>query len=702
MIPMRLRLPLPILLPAILIAAGVALALQPPSFALRLRHAIFDAYQHWQPRGSHTSAVRVIDIDEESLARLGQWPWPRSRLAELLERAHALGARALALDISLAEPDRTAPRHLAEQWGSDTELAAALRALPDPDERLAAALERLPVATGFILTARPGGRVPRAAAGFAIAGDDPGPRLPSYAGAVATLPPLERAARGNGALNFTPDADGVVRRLPLLLRLGDALYPSLVAEALRLAEGARSHLVRCSGSRLSLRIGSRELAIDSEGQAWLHYTPSERERFLPAWRVLGEELPPGALAGAIAFVGSSAAGLRDLRFTPLGEAVAGVEIHAQLVEQVLDGSLLARPDWARSLEAVAALAVGLALVALVLRLGPLGSALAAFGAVAALGLGSWLGFARARLLLDPGIPALTAAAAFLACFVPRQLQRERERRWIRRAFSSYISRNLVNHLLANPEALRLGGERRECSFVLTDLEDFTRLVESSAPEQLVALLNEYLEGVVEIALRLEGTLDRVVGDAVAVLFSAPVEQSDHAPRALRCALEIDRFSRALREAKLRAGLAFGRTRIGVHSGIVTVGNVGGRGMLDYRALGDPINTAARLEGVNRLLGTRVCVSGETAVRCPDFLGRPVGRLLLKGRRQPIEAFEPLDPGEERTPAQQAYLAAYRLLEAGDPAALGALSALSDDPVAAFHAMRLRRGESGALVVLDEK
>jgi adenylate cyclase len=700
---MRRRLLLPILLPAVLIALGAAATVRPPTLALRLRHAIFDSYQRWQPRADHTVSVRVIDIDGESLERVGQWPWPRSRLAELLERAHALGARAIALDLALAEPDRTAPQRLAQQWNAGPALTSALRALPDPDAQLASALARLPVATGFILTAQPGGRAPRARAGFAVAGEDPEVWLPHYAGAAATLPQLEEAARGNGALNFIPDADGVVRRLPLVLRIGDVLYPSLGAEALRLAAGAPSYLVRSSATGVvSLRFGAKTVPTDPEGQVWLHYTRSEPARFLPAWRVFDGSAPDGVLADAIAFVGSSAAGLRDMRFTPLGESVAGVEIHAQLVEQLLDDSLLHRPDWAGALELVATVLVATALLALVLLLGPLGSSLCAVAAVVGLGAGSWVAFSHERLLLDPGIPALTAVAAFLTCFVPRELQRERERRWIRRAFSSYISPNLVSHLLAHPEELRLGGERRECSFVLTDLSDFTPLVETYEPERLVALLNEYLDGVVGIALRHEGTLDRVVGDAVAILFSAPLVQPDHAQRALNCAAEIDRFSRTLQEEKLREGIALGHTRIGVHTGIVTVGNVGGRGMLDYRALGDPVNTASRLEGVNRLIGTRICVSGDTASRCPDFHGRPVGRLLLKGRRLPIEAFEPLDPSQLSEPTCQAYLAAYRLLEAGDPRALDALTALFDDPVANFHAARLRLGESGALVVLKEK
>ncbi|HXZ86695.1 MAG TPA: CHASE2 domain-containing protein, partial [Myxococcota bacterium] len=248
-----------VLLAAALLAEGALAAARPPQLALGLRHAIFDTWQRWQPRRPGSAVVRVIDIDEQSLARLGQWPWSRARLGELLLRAHALGARALALDIALAEPDRTAPRRLAEQWQADPGLARALAALPDPDAQLADALGRLPVATGFILTAQPGGRAPRAAAGFAFAGDPPA-ALPSYAGAVTALPALEAAAPGNGAFNFTPDADGVVRRLPLLLRLDAALYPSLAAEALRLAEGARSYAVRSgAGGVRALRVGTREL-----------------------------------------------------------------------------------------------------------------------------------------------------------------------------------------------------------------------------------------------------------------------------------------------------------------------------------------------------------------------------------------------------------------------------------------------------------
>ncbi|MGH7805070.1 MAG: adenylate/guanylate cyclase domain-containing protein, partial [Candidatus Binatia bacterium] len=286
--------------------------------------------------------------------------------------------------------------------------------------------------------------------------------------------------------------------------------------------------------------------------------------------------------------------------------------------------------------------------------------------------------------------------------VPRQLLIESDRRRVRDAFSRYISPNLVEHLLDNPEALRLGGERRDCSFILTDLADFTKLVERDDPESVVSLLNDYLEGMIQIIFRHEGTLDRIVGDGLVVMFSAPVEQKDHPARAVRCALEMDRFSQSFVDEKIREGVDIGRTRIGVNTGTVIVGNVGGKSLFDYRALGDAINTAARLETVNKQLGTRICIAGTTASRCPEFVGRPVGTLLLKGKTQPVEAFEPLANGAAGS-STAAYLEAYRLLEAGDSRAREAFATIAaTDPLAAFHLRRLEAGDGGTRIVFSEK
>jgi len=283
---------------------------------------------------------------------------------------------------------------------------------------------------------------------------------------------------------------------------------------------------------------------------------------------------------------------------------------------------------------------------------------------------------------------------------------DRERRWIRDAFSSYVSPNLVRHLIEHPEELALGGARRECTFVLSDLAGFTALVEQAHPELVVALLNEYLDGMTTIALAEDGTIDRIVGDAVAVMFSAPVVQPDHAERAVRCALAMDRFACAFAARKRAEGLPVGETRIGVCSGPVIVGHVGSPSRLDYRALGDPINTANRLEGANRHLGTRICVAADTVARVPGFVGRRIGALGLPGKREPVEAWEPLPAEAAAAPWRAACEDAYARMAAGDPGALEAYRALErerpDDALVRFHRRRLEAGERGVVVALGGK
>ena len=709
---------LPVVLSLVLLALAIVATVAEPAAMVTLRNAVFDSYQRVQPRQYQPVGVRVIDVDDASLERIGQWPWPRTVLAELVAALQAGGVAAIALDIVFAEPDQTSPGRVLGRWLGEPAVAELVARLPDHDRVFAEQIARGRVVTGFVLTQNADAAPQPAALGrFVLAGDPPAQFLPAFQGAVTTLAEFERAAAGNGAFNTVAGNDGVVRRVQLLMRYGEAIYPSLTAEALRVAEGADNYVVKSSGASgesrfgghtgiVNLRIGEVPVATDAQGGLWLHYSEPVAQRTIPAWKVLAGEVPADKLAGAIVFVGTSAAGLLDLRLNALRRVVAGAEVHAQAVEQILQGSYLARPDWAMAAEILFMVAMWSVLVALILRFGALPAAVIGLTAAAAAFLGSWLAFTKLRLLLDPTFPSLAALSVYLVCSASRHWQTEREKQWIRQAFSSYISPNLVRHLIENPEELGLGGERRECSFVMCDLESFTALVERSEPAVVVGLLNEYLEGMVRIALEHEGTLDRIVGDAVAVMFSAPAVQPDHAARAVACAVEIDRFARDFRDAKLAAGITVGRTRVGVNTGMVTIGNVGGEALVDYRALGDAVNTTARLESVNGQLGTTVCISGATVAACDGFTGRPVGTLVLKGKTAGIAAFEPLSRAQRESPATAAYLAAFALLERQDPAARAAFEHLHaetpDDPLVAFHRQRLTAGETGATVVLDRK
>ncbi len=683
-----------------------------PGLRLRLDHAMFDLMQRAWPRVYQPFPVRIVDVDEDSLTRLGQWPWPRHRLAALLDRIGAANPAVIVLDVILAEPDRMAPRRWASEWDLPANLVQALGNLPDPDAVLAESIAAGRVVTGFAADPdAPRRPDPALKARFVRQGASPIPSLPDFGQAIPSLPALEQAALGNGAIAFLPDGDGVIRRVPLLARLGETLYPALSLEGLRVALGASNILVRwpeagvSNAASASLALKGLDVPLDRSGTAWLHYTNPVPERFVPAWRVLDGSAPVEALAGSVVFVASSAKGLFDLRVTSLGDLVPGVVMHAEAVEGALLGGLLARPDWMPGFETLAGLILALLAAAAAARLSPALAALALCGCVMLLAVGGTTLFLNMRLLADPLPAALVAILAWASVALVRHRQTEADRRFVRATFSRYVSPNLVKHLLEHPDALKLGGERRHCSFVMTDLAGFTGLVErADDAAALVRLLDEYIDAMVSIAFTHQGTLDRIVGDAVAVIFSAPVVQDDHAARAVACALDMDRFSQDFIKRKAAEGMVLGITRIGVHSGVVLVGNIGGGSVSDYRALGDAINVAARLETVNRHLGTRICVSAAAAEQCPNFSGRPVGRLILKGKSQGIACFEPVAPERRQTPEMRDYLTAYERLESGDDAGAQALFAAlaPTDPLAAFHLARLAQGEGGTEITMAEK
>ena len=687
-----------------------------------LRLAQFDQFQRWHPSAPMPLKVRVVDIDEASLEAYGQWPWSRTRLAALVQRLHASGAAVIAFDILLAEPDRTSPKAMAALW-QNPRASDLLKSLPDHDEVLARTLVGRAVVLGSSLSRsgaseppqalKPGARVPPPYRIISSGDQAPARWLHGFDTVVSPLPVLQASADGDGALNFVPDSDGVLRRVPVLLGMGDQMLPTLSAEALRIAQGARNYLLTSNAAGVqAVRIGRLTVPTTAQGEIWLHYA-RDPAHVLSAVRILQDPLDATLLTGQIVLVGSSAAGLMDLRFNPLGQLMPGVQAHALALAQMLSGQYLQRPAWALSVEALA-LVLGSLVVGGVALTVPVGaSVLVVLGVLSVLLGGAWWAFVVGHLLLDAANPVLAVVLSFgLASGIQHRVA-ERERRWVRHAFSRYVSPNRVAHLMAHPEQLKLGGQRQVCSFVFTDLTDFTRMVEGCDPADVVLMLNDYLEALLVIVFKHEGTLERFMGDAVAVLFSAPVVQPDHCQRALDCALEIDAFATAY-AARLQArGVAWGSTRIGVHTGEVMVGNFGGKTLFDYRALGDPINTAARLESVNKLLGTRVCVSKEILDGCggvPNPM-RAVGRLVLLGKNLPLQAYEPLVSTDASACAAPAdYAAAMRLLapgEAHQPAlALAAFRALAQrhphDPLVALHWQRLRQGASDDLIVLAEK
>jgi adenylate cyclase len=707
------------LLPLGMLCALLLVQFQDPLFRMRIRDLAFDQLQKLHPAHYENDIpVRVVAIDDPSLAAVGQWPWPRTVMAQIVDQLTALGARVVVMDLILAESDRTSPEQVKQFWPDNAQLDALLDKFPSHDQILAGSFARSRVVAGVVAqntyTPSP---LPHRPARFVSLGGDAREWLKDWAGGVGFLPALAANATGAGVVTVVPDHDGILRSMPLVSLLGGELYPSLALDALRVYMGADAVEVQVTplaqaGLRQAAGISGMGLGKTAllptapDGRVWLHARSQNTGRYVSAIDVLSGRVEPKRIKDHIVIIGATSAGLGDIVRTPLGEAVPGLEGHLQLIEQLLTNDYLLRPAWENAFVTALWLVSGLVLAVMLATLRPVWSvALVGAGIVGLLFFSDHL-FQSQQLLLDPVFPGVGLLGLFLSLAVPRYLRTEHEQRWIKNAFSRYVSPNRVKYLQEHPETLALGGEYRECSFVMTDLAGFTAMMEKYEPSMLSALLNEYLNGMIEIAFAHEGTLDRIVGDAVAVMFSAPVAQPDHAARAVACALAMDQFANAFSLRQQARGIPFGKTRIGVNTGDVMVGNFGGQVMLDYRALGDAINTAARLETLNNHLGTRISVSASTMEQCPHFLGRPAGRLVLKGKKIPTTVFEPLTAEEEQSERIAGYRAAYALLEAESPAARAAFQELKarypDDPLVSYHVQRLEAGENGTLVVMGRK
>lgn len=698
-----------------------------------VRNLVFDSFQQWKPRTALEVPVRIVDVDNDSLTQIGQWPWPRTILADLVRKLTDLGATAIVFDMVFAEADRTSPASALSYWKTGPEAQHLLNELPDHDLLFAEAIANSPVVMGVAFgDSGKAIRPPARQSGIAFGGDDPRESLPAYSTVVANLQILEEAASGVGNFNFIPDTDGIVRRAPLFVTMNGEIYPSIVAEALRVAQNADSYVIKSTGASqeydaagipaiASVRIANVAIPTDANGAMRLYMAPYHSSRYVPASGILDNSVSPELIDGHIVLVGTSASGLLDIRFSPLGQPIAGVELHAQALEQIITHQIisqqpeaaelagqqfLSRPDWSPGAETLAMLFLSVCLILFMLRYDALPSAFAALLAISAAIGGAFWSFSMQGLLFDPVLPSLGLLLTYLTFSILRHIQAERDRQWIKTAFASYISPSIVEQLISNPDQLKLGGERREMTFLFTDLAGFTPLVESTSPEKLIPLLNEYLNGVTKIGFHHQGTLDKIVGDATTFYWNAPTSQPDHAVRAIRCALEIDAFSENFRREKNAIGVPIGITRIGVNTGSVIIGNMGGDAIFDYSAHGDAINTAARMESVNKQLGTRICIAGNTTSQMSDFVGRPVGDLVLKGRSEAESCFQPLSDREAKSEHTEAYRRAYSLMEQLDPGALNAFRELlqiwPEDSLAKFHRDRLARGEQGIRVVFDVK
>jgi adenylate cyclase len=633
------------------IVGALALRIWDPGPVARLRSLVFDTYQQIEPRKYDPGLpLRIVDIDEDSLKQIGQWPWPRTVLAELVQKLNENGAAAIGFDMVFPEPDRMSPANALRFWPKSDALAglrSEVEKLPSNDQTLAEAIAQGQVVLGFIATPE-GTSIPEQKAGFAHGGDDPRLFAPRYPGAAASLTELQDKAKGAGSLNWIPEHDQIIRRVPMLVQVGDKLYPSFAADMLRLAQGASTYIVKSSGASseesfgtksgiVKIRIGDFEVPTDANGEMWIRFTPHSKERFLPAWKVLNGDIGKDDIEGRLMVIGTSAAGLLDLRATPLEASVPGVELHAQAIEQMLQGAFLQRPDFATPAELLYILVLGILIAVLIYRLGAMGSAILGAIAVAAVVAVSWYAFHAFGWLVDPIYPAIALTAIYLAGTLFVFLRTERERNRVRHAFGHYMAPALVERLAGDPSQLRLGGETRDMTLLFSDVRGFTTISEGLDAEELTRFLNSLFTPLSNIILEEQGTIDKFMGDAVMAFWNAPLDDAEHASHACRAALrmmgEMQKLNEHWQHEAAAKGRAFAPVKIGIglNTGVCCVGNLGTETRFDYSVIGDNVNVASRLEGQSKTYEVVTVVGETTTARAPDFAFLELDLLKVKGK-----------------------------------------------------------------------
>lgn len=644
--------------PLLLLLAGLVCMLflraLDPGLVSALRGSGFDTLERLWPRPMpDAQPVRVVDIDEASLAELGQWPWPRTHVAKLADELLELGAAAVAFDIVFPEPDRMSPRRIL----SDPQTAAALSngsapldplTLPDNDEILAATIVGRPVILSFASSGAGKAVTAPLKTGFAQTGLDAVGAAPLLSGITTNIPMLDMAATGIGSINIDLGKDeGVARQIPLLWSDGARLYPSLVIETLRVAQGADTLLLHASpdteNAIESLVVGDLEVALSESGMFHVYYRPDSPDLYVSAVRVVSgkdrDALRP-LIDGHVVLVGTSAVGLLDVRVSALGETVPGVSVHAQAIEQILSGTYLTRPEWAVGLEYVMVVLAGIGLIVLTRWLQPWKS-LMVFGAVAAtIVLATVAAFRGVGILVDATFPLWSLALVFLSSIAMKLLVTDRQGRQLRGAFAQYVAPTVLAEIERNPQSLKLGGEMRDVTVMFVDIESFTPLSEKLDPVSLVSVVNRLLDVGSKAILAEKGTIDKYIGDAIMAFWNAPLPLEDHQYHAARAAIAIRKAVAALNDEpdlhQLLAARGAPRlaVRVGMASGPACVGNMGSADRFDYSVLGETVNTAARTEATCKAIGHDIAIAGELRGRTASLATLFAGSLPMKGKSRP--------------------------------------------------------------------
>jgi adenylate cyclase len=632
----------------VLLFGFASLRVADPAPVEEIRVRTFDTFQRLDPRAKLAkSPVTIVDIDEASLAKIGQWPWSRTLLADMVSDLTKLGAVAIAFDVIFAEPDRLNPDVVADSFRNlDEETRAKLRALPSNDQVFADAMRHSRVVLGESGLSEPRADLDTSlpVTGLAMLGEDPQRFMIQFPGLLRNTPVLEKAAAGRALLTIRPERDGIVRRVPMIMLAQGITMPSLSFELLRVITGTDTIFIKSDQAGIkSVGVKGFQIPTDANGQLWVHFGHRDPTIYVSAKDLLASDVPSEKIKGKLVLIGTSAVGLNDIKTTPVSPAMPGVEIHAQVLESALTQAVLSQPSYGIALEFFAALALGILVLIFAPTFGPV--TLAAIGALfATLLIGtSWYFYAHYRLLIDFTYPLLSTTAIYLTLIFSSFVREQAQRRQIRSAFGQYLSPALIEQLAQSPEKLVLGGEEREMTIMFSDVRGFTTISESYKhnPQGLTTLMNRFLTPLTNAILARKGTIDKYMGDAIMAFWNAPLDDREHQLNACEAAVDmlerIDELNKVREQEAEEGGHVYIPINVGVglNTGTCVVGNMGSDLRFDYSVLGDSVNLASRLEGQSKEYGFPIIVGSKTALAVKEkFAILELDFIMVKGKKEP--------------------------------------------------------------------
>ncbi len=649
------------------------------SIRVMLQQNVFDEFNRMHPR-EPTREVVIVDIDEKSLELIGQWNWPRNIMADLTKSLSEKGAKVIAFDGVFAERDRNSPHILYR----DTP-AEQIKAFPDNiqndgvlinyDDLFAREIKKSKIfVTAFTYGRSDRGQTNPKNKNRVLARSDVKSvflKDAAYFDAAAVnLPEFSKAAAGNGSFMAKPDNDGILRRVAMIFTNGKQLYPSLSLEALRVAMLGRKGTVKLAkvpedergmiDTNYRIIVGDKIIPVESDGILYVYCRNfcnkddvAQKPDICPvadyisAYKFLDDKFSKEAqraVKGKIVLIGASAEGLKDLRSTALQPFRPGVEVHANVIEQVLNDEYLLRPAITRGAEAVFILAAGLFFIIASPFIGVLVSVALCFAIIGSAVFGAYMAYVEHGLLIDPVYPSLAVLTIFVVSTILSYARAEARRKQIRNAFGMYVAGEVMRDLERNPEKLRLGGENRELTVMFTDIRKFTSISEGMSPEELIALMNEFLTSMTDIVMSHEGTVDKYIGDAMMSFWNAPRDVKNHERAACMAALKMQSALEPVNEKIRKRAIKKGKepillsAGIGINTGECAVGNMGSKQRFAYSALGDAVNLSSRLEGQTKYYCIDIMIGENTYNEVKDLAALELDLIRVVGKEQPVRIY----------------------------------------------------------------